>query len=214
MASKPAVWRLHTPMIRVKDLAHLPGTQFDTVEQFLFPGSQDCSVLYKPLDNSKDSVEDQHLPGQVWTSSRAFLAGIVVSLLLNVFLAVAILHTSGKAVDHKRTAYGILPAPALPVTAAKVVTAHLRQDFSLAWQSKSRYFGEDDAVADKLWDEISIDNGTVALDDTYAASMGLPLSQRFPWDKNKGLYLLNGYHSLHCLARQLTSDLKQKAKDY
>lgn len=29
--------------------------------------------------------------------------------------------------------------------------------------------------------------------------MGLPEAQTFPWDDNKGLYLLNGYHNLHCL---------------
>lgn len=54
-------------------------------------------------------------------------------------------------------------------------------------------------MADQLWEDISIDNGTVALEDSYVETMGLPLSQRFPWDDGKGIYLLNGYHSLHCL---------------
>ena len=65
----------------------------------------------------------------------------------------------------------------------------------------SPYFGEDETVADQLWENISIDNGTVALSDSYAAAMGLPVSQRFPWDQEKGLYLLNGFHSMHCLVR-------------
>ena len=69
----------------------------------------------------------------------------------------------------------------------------------VAWESKSQYFGESESVADRLWEEISIDNGTVALDDGYVQEMGLPVSQRFPWDQDKGLYLLNGFHSMHCL---------------
>lgn len=44
-----------------------------------------------------------------------------------------------------------------------------------------------------------MDNGTVALEDGYVEEMGLPAAQRFPWDQDKGLYLLNGFHSMHCL---------------
>lgn len=89
---------------------------------------------------------------------------------------------------------------------AKYNLAHLRQDVSRAWESRTPYFGEDGTVANSLWDAISVDNGTVALDDSYVASMGLLVSQRFPWDNSKGLYLLNGYHSLHCLVRDHRSD--------
>jgi len=77
--------------------------------------------------------------------------------------------------------------------------AHLARNSAVAWTSRSSYFGEDEALADQLWEEISIDNGTVALSDSYAEAMGLPISQRFPWDKEKGIYLLNGFHSMHCL---------------
>ena len=72
----------------------------------------------------------------------------------------------------------------------------------MEWTSKSPYYGENDTVADLLWEDISIDNGTVALKDTYIDKMGLPVSQRFPWDQQKGLYLLNGFHSMHCLVRE------------
>ena len=56
-------------------------------------------------------------------------------------------------------------------------------------------------MADRIWEEIRVDNGTVALHDSYVEAMGLPTSQRFPWDQDKGLYLLNGFHSMHCLVR-------------
>ena len=77
--------------------------------------------------------------------------------------------------------------------------AHLEYDVGAAWVSKSEYFGENETIADQFWEAISIDNGTVALDDAYAEEAGLPLSQRFPWDQKKGIYLLNGFHSMHCL---------------
>lgn len=73
----------------------------------------------------------------------------------------------------------------------------------MPWTSKSPYFGEDEAAADRLWDDINIDNGTVALSDTFVEAMGLPTAQRFPWDQEKGVYLLNGFHSLHCLVREI-----------
>jgi hypothetical protein len=50
-----------------------------------------------------------------------------------------------------------------------------------------------------LWDATDFDKGNIALSDSYARSMGLPRSQRFPWDTSKGLYLLNAYHTLHCI---------------
>lgn len=77
----------------------------------------------------------------------------------------------------------------------------------MAWESKSPYYGEDESVADRLWDDISIDNGTVALDDSYVEAMELPRSQRFPWDQEKGIYLLNGFHSMHCLVREINFSL-------
>lgn len=41
----------------------------------------------------------------------------------------------------------------------------------------------------------------IALTDEFARSKNLRTSQRFPWDKSRGIYLINGYHKLHCLVR-------------
>lgn len=62
------------------------------------------------------------------------------------------------------------------------------------------YFGEGtEEHADRAWDAISIDNGSIALDFAYVQKMGLPPAQPFPWDATKGIYILNGYHGIHCL---------------
>ena len=64
------------------------------------------------------------------------------------------------------------------------------------------YVDESDDVADAAWEAIDYNSGNVALDDDYVAEMGLPISQRFPWDHSKGLYFMNGQHQIHCLVRR------------
>ncbi|KAI9666118.1 MAG: hypothetical protein M1821_004053 [Bathelium mastoideum] len=39
----------------------------------------------------------------------------------------------------------------------------------------------------------------VALPDEFVTALGLPQSQRFPWDQGKGIYLLTAYHNVHCM---------------
>jgi hypothetical protein len=56
-----------------------------------------------------------------------------------------------------------------------------------------------DTEEDELWEKTIYDAGNIALDDEYAKAMGLPRSQRFPWDTSKGIYLINAYHNLHCV---------------
>ncbi|KFY65020.1 hypothetical protein V496_02867 [Pseudogymnoascus sp. VKM F-4515 (FW-2607)] len=77
--------------------------------------------------------------------------------------------------------------------------AHLVAESPLPWLAKDVYLDEDPKMADQAWDDININMGTVALDKSYAASMKLPESQGFPWDESKSVYLLAGFHDLHCL---------------
>lgn len=52
-----------------------------------------------------------------------------------------------------------------------------------------------------LWGALDISPGIIALPDEYAAEKGLPRSQRFPWDKSKGIYVIGAFHQMHCLVR-------------
>ncbi|KAL4740775.1 hypothetical protein BDV11DRAFT_203956 [Aspergillus similis] len=61
------------------------------------------------------------------------------------------------------------------------------------------YSSPNTTLADTLWHSINIDSGVVALSDTFAASHNLRTAQRFPWDTSKGIYILHGFHNLHCL---------------
>jgi len=55
--------------------------------------------------------------------------------------------------------------------------------------------------SDDPWETLQYYVGEVSLDHEYAASMGLPRAQDFPWDPSKGIYLTNGHHALHCVKR-------------
>ena len=55
-------------------------------------------------------------------------------------------------------------------------------------------------LADERWKALSSDDGLVAVDREWAANKGLPPSESiFPWDASKRIYLLNGYHGIHCI---------------
>jgi len=41
--------------------------------------------------------------------------------------------------------------------------------------------------------------GIVALNDSFTQSAGLPSAQRWPWDKSKGIYFVEGVHAMHCV---------------
>lgn len=50
---------------------------------------------------------------------------------------------------------------------------------------------------DAVWKALNTSRGFVALDSEQQALQSEP----FPWDSSKSVYLLNGFHSLHCLVR-------------
>ncbi|CAG8978464.1 hypothetical protein HYALB_00012846, partial [Hymenoscyphus albidus] len=72
-------------------------------------------------------------------------------------------------------------------------------DDSIIWNTE--FSGENTTEVDRLWyDTIPWESGIIALRNSEAESMGLPLSQPFPWDgKEKSTYIINGHHILHCV---------------
>ena len=101
----------------------------------------------------------------------------------------------------KQTRFGMSLCSSIYIRDLIRFTASLSESIAMPWLSNSSFYGVEEEIADKNWENIDINNGSIALSDKYAEVMGLPLSQRFPWDSSKGLYVLNGYHSMHCLVR-------------
>ena len=58
---------------------------------------------------------------------------------------------------------------------------------------------ENTTRADQLWKGLAPNVGMVAIDSGVSRNMDLYRTEPFPWDASKGVYMLEGYHSLHCL---------------
>ncbi|KAL4887397.1 hypothetical protein BJY04DRAFT_212434 [Aspergillus karnatakaensis] len=76
-------------------------------------------------------------------------------------------------------------------------------------QQSTEYTTSNTTLVTELWESLSGDPGVVALPRPYVSEKRLPYAMRFPWDTTKDVYLLQGFHSLHCLvsktgARQRT----------
>lgn len=54
---------------------------------------------------------------------------------------------------------------------------------------------------DEMWNDIEIYRGVVALDNEFVDSNHIHRGSKFPWDDTKTVYVLNAFHSLHCLVR-------------
>lgn len=54
------------------------------------------------------------------------------------------------------------------------------------------------SVSDIAWSGFTT-NGFVAIPHREAARAGLPAAEDFPDDADKGVYVLSGFHELHCV---------------
>lgn len=81
--------------------------------------------------------------------------------------------------------------------------AGLGYDMPYRFEYHNEYWGENETLADELWDNINTDGLVVALSRDYQAEHNLPASNPFPWDQSKGLYYIQSFHLLHCLVSHL-----------
>ncbi|SMR57584.1 unnamed protein product [Zymoseptoria tritici ST99CH_3D1] len=61
------------------------------------------------------------------------------------------------------------------------------------------YSSPDDSEADDLWNAIDTAHGYIAVEHEWAREKGWMASMPVPGDETKALYVLEGYHQLHCL---------------
>lgn len=79
--------------------------------------------------------------------------------------------------------------------------AGLVKDVPIPISINTVYTHEDWKLQDAAWGapELETETGLVALSDKYVRSKGLLRAQRWPWDHSKGIYVINGFHNLHCI---------------
>ncbi|KAI9732962.1 MAG: hypothetical protein M1818_007395 [Claussenomyces sp. TS43310] len=80
--------------------------------------------------------------------------------------------------------------------------AKLAADTMMPWDNTTAYTNSNLTLSDEAFKTLSADDGVVALDQEWAAANGLPPSTGlFPWDRSKRMYVINGYHGIHCIAQ-------------
>ena len=79
--------------------------------------------------------------------------------------------------------------------------AELAADLTLPFEWATDYASTNLTLSGELWENINFDKGMVALPNEWTDSKQLPRAQAFPWDHERGLYILNGFHVIHCLVR-------------
>jgi hypothetical protein len=145
---------------------------------------EECTGL---LDNIDKTSQDPHIPADGPESLKPYRCQILILIsMLLLSLATNIITLSALASN---------PKPC--ETPSRYADLHLthKEPYVLL----TDYSSSNTTLADTLWHSINIDNGVVALSDSFAASHNLRTAQRFPWDTSKGIYILHGFHNLHCL---------------
>lgn len=65
----------------------------------------------------------------------------------------------------------------------------------------TEWSSENSSRADDLWNALAPEVGMVVVDNGLSRQMDLYDTSTFPWDHGKSIYMLEGFHSLHCLVR-------------
>ena len=81
----------------------------------------------------------------------------------------------------------------------KSLYAGLKRDVPIPYRDDTIFSPHNRTLSDAAWDSWVVDPGIVALPHDWVKAKMLPRAQKWPWDDDKGVYLLNGYHNLHCL---------------
>ena len=124
---------------------------------------------------------------------------LALSLATNAFLVVGhFIHEPQKRFSD-RTAFGRVTLGLYFAQLINRSLAGLERNKQIAWTHDNDFASHNRTVWDQAWETLNPDAGIVAISDEFARRTGLHESQRWPWDPSKGLYLLEGYHSLHCL---------------
>lgn len=68
-----------------------------------------------------------------------------------------------------------------------------------------------DEVTDANWDSIDTNPMAVSLHDDFVKQVGLGPSTRFPWETERSVYYIKGFHDLHCLVSPLVAPAQTTA---
>lgn len=79
--------------------------------------------------------------------------------------------------------------------------ADLEYNVETTFHHTSPYSDIDRAIQNAAWASYDVkpDRFAVALEDSYTEDLGVPHAMRWPWDRKKGVYVIQSGHEVHCL---------------
>ncbi|KAI1770219.1 hypothetical protein F4818DRAFT_433836 [Hypoxylon cercidicola] len=137
------------------------------------------------IDDLKNEVDERPsflaLIISPWVITTAAVILLAISLITNLIFTLQVISPS----SHQRQ--------------CQSRHAGLERNVPIQIYPMTEYTGENITAVEELWEKLSGDPGVVALPQDYVVAKQLPHAYRFPWDEDKGVYLLQGFHNLHCL---------------
>lgn len=80
------------------------------------------------------------------------------------------------------------------------------------FQTVTEYSSDNPAIVSEAWARFVI-NGFVALPNSWAAERQWPAAREMPEDTDKGIYVVDGFHQLHCVVRSRAPSSHQHTAD-
>ena len=158
------------------------------------PGTMSDSKIYQPLLDPSESEDSsratEYVPSSNNFNTKALAIVAILSCFMNFFWALQISQNS--------------PTPFL--NRDRSLYAGLERDVPTPYRDDTLFVNHNRSIADAAWNSWVVDPGIVALPHEWVKRKMLPQAQHWPWDKNKGIYLLNGFHNIHCLVNWSLQD--------
>ena len=122
---------------------------------------------------------------------------LIFSLILNIAMGL-----SSSGISSLLSNYQELPSQLSEPLGSNVFSTHWKvarpmRSLVLPMMRDTVYWSEDEQMRDKAWRALSIEPGVVALDPDVISQNQLIQGRGFPWDKNKGVYVLNASITLY-----------------
>ena len=143
--------------------------------------------IYQPLLDSSESGENDHASKPVPLSSTFNTKALAIVAILSCFGNLFLLLQNWR---NSHTPF---------TNGDRSLYAGLERDVPTPYRDDTIFVNHNRSIADAAWDSWVVDPGIVALPHEWVKRKMLPQAQHWPWDKNKGIYLLNGFHNIHCL---------------
>jgi hypothetical protein len=137
-----------------------------------------------------------------WLTKTYLSVFLAISCCLNGLLILSYFRQNPSLCERKPTDFGKLTALTMNVTLLIDLIAHLTDNLMLPWKDDTQYNTGNYTEQDLLWGKLRADSGVIALTKSYAAEHGLRSGSPFPWDPEKEIYLVNGFHSIHCVVSE------------